>query len=343
MNKKFVATLALVLLVVVSLAAAPTFSGRFRQGYTFTFAEGADPAITEWKSEEAKLIIKFADDNGLWTIDLKTTGPLNSNDKWGANASINLGKLLGAAGVDLGDFGMTASIGANTKMTALSAYNDVTGNEYYKLKNNGKASAQLAMNYGKLVKFNVAGDPTNAGRSVVVSALTEPVEGVSVSVAYARNAWIGDNFDSDYTAKNMIGGAVNVDVAKLAGLDFKLGVSAYDNYALKENSVSYNSLAANVNGGVEKVDGFVEFLMNNVISDSSTSNYAMNTQVNLNLVKNLGLDVYFNIANLEKTGDTFSVGGDVSYKLSGVEFAMNMEYAKASKSFAVTPKVIIVF
>ena len=340
MNKKFVATLALVLLVVVSLTAAPTFSGRFRQGYKFTFAEGADPTITAWKTEEAKLVMKIADENGLWTVNFKATGNLDSNDKWSANASVNLGKLLGTAGLDLGDFGIVASIGANTRMTALSAYNDVTGNELYKLRNDGKESIQLAMNYGKLVKFNVAGDPTNTGRSLVVSALVAPVDGVSVSVGYAHNATFNN---TTYTAKNVIGGAVNVDVAKLAGLDFKLGVSAYDNYALKENNLTRNTFAANVNGGVKEVDGFVEFVMLNEIANSTTSLYGLNTQVNLNLVKNLGLDVYFNIADLTKVGDTFTVGGDASYKLSGVEFAMNLEYAKATKAFSVTPKVIIVF
>ncbi len=342
MKKRIVLTVALMLIAVMAVSAAPTFSGRFRQGYTFKFAEGADPAITAWKTNEAKLTIKFADENGLWTVNLKGTGALDSNDKWSANASINLGKLIGAAGADLGDFGIVASIGANTKMSALSAYNDVTGNSQYTLKNAGATSAQLAMNYGKLVKFNVAGDPTNAGRSLVVSALVAPVDGVSVSAGYARNA---SYFNDKKTGKNVVGGAVNVDIAKLAGLDFKLGVSAFDNFMLKETNFTTNTFGANVNGGIKEVDGFVEFIMVNNMADgvATVNEYALNTKVNLNLVKNLGLDVYFNIADLTKVGDTFTVGGDASYKLSGVEFAMNMEYAKATKAFSVTPKVIIVF
>lgn len=71
--------------------------------------------------------------------------------------------------------------------------------------------------------------------------------------------------------------------------------------------------------------------------------FALNTQVNLNLVEGLGLDVYFNITDLANTGDSFKVGGDVSYKLAGAEFALNAEYAQADKAFSLTPKMIIVF
>ena len=64
--------------------------------------------------------------------------------------------------------------------------------------------------------------------------------------------------------------------------------------------------------------------------------------VNLNLVENLKLDVYFNIGNFAETADTYAVGGDVSYTISGVEFAGNLEYA-AGDGFSITPKVIIAF
>ena len=64
--------------------------------------------------------------------------------------------------------------------------------------------------------------------------------------------------------------------------------------------------------------------------------------VNFNVVENLGLDVFFNIGNFEKVGDTFEVGGDVSYTVSGVEFAANLKYAGGA-GFSVTPKVIVVF
>jgi len=132
-----------------------------------------------------------------------------------------------------------------------------------------------------------------------------------------------------------------VDVAKLADLDFKLAVGAYDNMLLKTGDDAFaNSFAANVAGGVEKVDGYVEFFMHNVKDETKCG---ILTQVNFNVVENLGLDAYFNIADFSDAGKTWAIGADASYKLAGVEFALNAEYARSSKAFSVTPKMIIVF
>ncbi len=356
---KKILTIALVaVLAATSVFAGVNFSGRFRQGYKFTFADGEDPTGSAWKTEEAKFIIKATDDDGIWTVSLKNMGKvdvtddedkekkevvvgiLDSNDKWAANASVNLTKALAKAGVDTGDFGLSVSLGNNERMTALSAYTDPNGDEYYKLKNNGKESVQFAASYGKLVKFNVAFDPTNAGGSTVVSASTTPINGVSVAAAYAYNGWMEDSYYK-LVGKNMLGFSAAVDVAKLADLDFKLSVSAYDNMILKTgDDVFANSFAANVAGGVEKVDGYVEFFMHN---DKEDTTCGILTQANFNVVENLGLDAYFAIGNFSKAGDTWKLGADASYKLAGVEFALNAEYARVSKAFSVTPKMIIVF
>ena len=371
---KKVLTIAIVaMLATATLFAGVSFSGRFRQGYTFTFEEDKDPVVTAWKSEEAKLIMKFSDDNGLWTVNFKTVGKkFDSNDQFGANATFNLTKALSLAGIDTGDFSLAISLGNNDKMTALTAYDDPTGDEYYKLKNYGKESMQLAMAYGNLAKFNVAFDPTTDGGSTVLSAKVTPVEGIDVAAAYAYQGWIedavlADNGDivvfeyegvTEVVADNVIGLSAKADIAKLAGLDFALSVSAYDNIFLGIKYISdgdhvvdvdvlgvddaaINSFAANIAGGIDMVDAFVEFRMLNVKDDDSY--YGLKTQVNLNVVENLALDAYYNIANLEEAGDTFSIGADASYSFAGVEFALNAEYKKATKSFSLTPKMIIVF
>ena len=425
---KKVLTIAIVaLLATATLFAGVSFSGRFRQGYTFAFEKDKDAAVSPWKTEEAKLVMKVADDNGLWTVNLKNVGALDSNDKWSANASFDLTKAFALGGIDLGDFSLALSLGANTKMTALSAYTDPTGNEYFKLKNNGSETIQLSTGYGNLVKFNIAVDPTiskttvetttqvktplttvtgsgstgdvtitlpegsyvytdsttesvvEKEASVVLSVSSEPINGVAVAAAYAYNGWLADSFTGLYTedgltAKNMIGFSANVDVAKLVGLNFKLGVSVYDNIAFFDEDAkifgkdSYNSFAAAISGGIDLVDAFVEFTMGNgipvldktgapVFTDKneidSYNNFGLNMQVNLNLVENLGLDVYYNIYNLAKAGDNFAVGGDVSYTFAGVEFALNAEYARTlgttiaknatEGTFSLTPKMIIVF
>ena len=345
---KKILTIALVaVLAATSLFAGVNFSGRFRQGYTFTFADGQDPASAAWKTNEAKFVIKATDDDGIWTVGLKNYGPLDSNDKWAANASVSLTKALAKAGVDMGDFGLAISLGNNSKMTALSAYNDPTGNEYFKLKNNGNESIQFAANYGSLVKFNVAFDPTNDGGSTVASALIAPVDGISVGAGYTYNGYFNDSFapvDAEgsslgFAGKNMVGVSALVDVAKLADLDFKLAVSAYDNILL-EKDANVNSFAANVSTGVDMVDGFVEFVMNN---QKDNNKFGLNTCINFNLVDNLALDAYFNIGDFSDVSKSYNIGADASHDLAGVTFALNADYAASDKAFSVTPKMIIVF
>ena len=243
----------LTILLVAILASATLFavdiSGRFRAGYTFNFNDGV--TVTPWKAKEAKFTIKVSDDAGIWTINLKDwgeidlsedpdkvgVGSLDSNDKFGANLSLNMAALLAANGVEMGDVSLSVNIGANTRMTALSAYNDVTGDELFKLKNDGKYSTEIAVGYGDLIQTKIAVDPTSAVTKkmpLVISAMTTPVDGVSLSVGYAYNGYM-------YTAKATPWGktegavdhgvtvATNVNVGTLAGLDFDLGVTAYDN------------------------------------------------------------------------------------------------------------------
>ncbi|MDY5931107.1 MAG: hypothetical protein SPJ34_03650, partial [Candidatus Ornithospirochaeta sp.] len=281
MKKKAIAALAVLLVALTAVSAAPVFSGRFRQGYTFKFAADGTTS-SAWKSEESKVVMKFSDENGVWTVNLKGTGALDSNDKWSANGSVNLTKILSGAGVDTGDFTAAISLGANTKMTALSVYNDVTGSEYYKLKNNGKESMQIATAYGKYVGFNVAFDPTSDGKSAVVSAKVAPVNGLSFTAAYAYNGYYDDAVSgADITSKNIVGGSLNVDFAKLFDADFALGLAVYDNYAVE---AKYNSFAATVFGGVDAVDAFAELVM---VNKEAGNTLGINTQVNLNVVDNL--------------------------------------------------------
>ncbi len=349
----------LTILLVAILASATLFavdiSGRFRAGYTFNFNEGV--TVTEWKSEEAKFTFKVSDDAGIWTINIKDfRGDLDSNDKLGANLSLNMAALLADNGVDLGDVSLAVSIGANDQMTALSAYNDVTGDGLFKLKNDGLHSTEIAVGYGSVIQTKIAVDPTSEVTKkmpLVVSAMTTPVEGVSLSVGYAYNGYM-------YTANKAAWGtktegsvdhgvtvATNVNVGTLAGLDFDLGVTAYDNIGFVGKDSTYNSFAAAVYGGVDVVDAYFEFRMDNTKdADVAADNvFGMKSQVNFNVVENLGLDVFFNIGNFETVGETFEVGGDVSYTVSGVEFAANLKYAGGGDEagFSVTPKVIVVF
>ena len=355
---KKILTIALVaMLAATSLFAGVNFSGRFRQGYTFKFADGKDASITEWKSEEAKIVMKFADDDGVWSINIKGTPitltkdedtndwsasavSLDSNDKFQANATIDVKKALAAKDVDMGDFGLKVSIGNNGTMNALSAYNDAfTGAGYYKLYNNGKASTQLAASY-KMVNFNLAFDPTTDGKSLVASVKVAPVDGITVAAGYARKGYFKDQFNK-VKADNMLGGSVNVDVAKLADLDFSLSFSAYDNFALGDTK--FNSLAANIYGGYDKFEGGVEFVMGSKIASETTTTMGLNALVAFSATDDLSFDAYANIGNLSKAGDTLYIGADAGYTIAGVGLNLAAGYDFGGKAFDITPYVVINF
>ena len=367
--KKILTILAVAILASATVFAI-TFDGTFKGGYKFTFSEDDAYEAVGWKQNvEARLNVKIADDNGIWTIKLKDMAALDSDDKIKANLSLDIDNLIKANGGDLGDFNIGLSIGANSAMTALSAYNDVSGDELFKAKNNGTYSAELALGYGKMIETKVAFDPAantitdgveakNTGKaSVVVSAMTTPVDGVSASLAYAYNGLMYDT-DKDYKifADHVVNAAVNANIGTLANLDFDLGVTVFDSFGsgnitkdddnkagtepitYGDGGKTYNVLNAAVYGGVDLVNAFFEFRMFN----GADTSCGMKTQVNVNPVENLALDVYFNMADFSDVNE-IKVGGDVSYTISGVEFAANLEYAVDGSAFSVTPKVIVVF
>ncbi len=343
--KKILTILTVALLACSTVFAAVNLSGEFEAGYKFSFKDEfkADPQ----DNAEGKVTVKVSDDAGIWTVNVKALDSLDSSNKLKANLSLNLAALMAANGVDLGDVSLALSLGANEKMTALSAYNDVTGDELYKFKNDGKYSTELAVGYGDLIQTKIAVDPKVGGKfAVVASALTKPVDGIAVSAAYAHNAWftsaLSDDEADENTAKNAVSVATDINVGALAGLDFNLGVTVYDNFGWQKDA-SDNAFAAAVYGGIDVVDAFFEFRMDNTtVAKDTITKLGMKTQVNLNIVENLGLDVYFNIGDFEAFDTTYSVGGDVSYTVSGVKFAANLDYA-AVAGFSITPKIVVTF
>ena len=369
--KKILTILTVALLACSTVFAAVNLSGEFEAGYKFSFKDEfkADPQ----DNAEGKVTVKVSDDAGIWTVNVKALDSLDSSNKLKANLSLNLAALMAANGVDIGDVSLALSLGANERMTALSAYNDVTGDELYKFKNDGKYSTELAVGYGDLIQTKIAVDPKVGGKfALVASALTKPVDGVAASVAYAHNAWfdtpngilalVGEEAPTGYSvnnvAKNGVSIAADVNIGALAGLDFNLGVTVYDNIGFEagviatkdDNTITeysdstFNTFAAAVYGGVDFIDAFFEFRMDNMLPKEGEGDTVcgMKSQVNFNVVENLGLDVYFNIGNFEAFDTTYSVGGDVSYTVTGVKFAANLDYA-AVAGFSITPKIVVTF
>ena len=338
--------MSVALLACSTVFAAFNVSGEFEGGYTFSFKDG-NYAATRQDDAEGKVTFKVTDDAGIWTVNVKALNvkdgavSLDSSNKLGANLSnlsLNVAALLAANGVDMGDVSLALSLGNNSQMTALSAYNDVTGDELYKFKNDGTYSTELAVGYGDMIQTKIAFDPKVGGKAALaLSALTAPVDGVKVSVAYAHNAWFKTAAGTETKMRDAISAAADLNVGALAGLDFNLGVTVYDHFGWQKET-TVNSFVAAVYGGVDVVDAFFEFRMDN----EAATTLGMKTQVNLNVVENLGLDVYFSISNFDALDTSYAVGGDASYTISGVKFAANLEYG-ATAGFSVTPKIVVAF
>ena len=343
--KKILTILTVALLACSTVfAAVVNLSGEFEGGYKFLFSDGEYSATTQDGKTEGKVTLKFTDDAGIWTVNVKGLATLDSGNALKANLSLNLAALMAANGVDLGDVSLALSLGANDKMTALSAYNDVTGDELYKFKNDGLYSTELAVGYGDLIQTKIAVDPKVVGSkfALVASALTKPVDGIAVSVAYAHNGYFKLSDETEKTPENAASVAADINVGALAGLDFDLGVTVYDNFGWQKDA-SDNAFAAAVYGGVDVVDAFFEFRMDNVtVAKETATTLGMKTQVNLNIIENVGLDVYFTIGDFDNVEGSYTVGGDVSYTISGVKFAGKLNY-EAGAGFSVTPKIVVTF
>ena len=342
--KKILTILTVALLACSTVFAAVNLSGEFEGGYKFLFSDGEYSATTQDGKTEGKVTLKFTDDAGIWTVNVKGLATLDSGNALNANLSLNLAALMAANGVDLGDVSLALSLGANKQMTALSAYNDVTGDELYKFKNDGLYSTELAVGYGDLIQTKIAVDPKVVGSkfALVASALTKPVDGIAVSVAYAHNGYFKLSDETEKTPENAASVAADINVGTLAGLDFDLGVTVYDNFGWKKDA-SDNAFAAAVYGGVDVVDAFFEFRMDNVtVAKETATTLGMKTQVNLNVIENVGLDVYFTIGDFDNVEGSYTVGGDVSYTISGVKFAGKLNY-EAGAGFSVTPKIVVTF
>ena len=178
------------------------------------------------------------------------------------------------------------------------------------------------------------------GGDVTVSALVTPVDGVKVSAGWVLN---GDG-QNGTGSEGAVTAAADVNVGALAGLDFDLGVSAAYIYGIgAENSV----ISGAVYGGVDVFDAYVEYSYNTLETVDRPNFLAFGA--NFNVVENMLLDVFVGANDLGAFGDTFFVGGDVGYTVSGVTFQLGVEYAAGGAfsydetGFSIVPQVSVAF
>ena len=335
--KKILTILTVALLACSTVFAAVNFSGAFVAGYNFNYNNAGSE---DWgfhvmgqdgdDSNTTKLNLGFADDNGVWSIGLE--GQFVADGRLSGDISIDMMKLLDVES----DVALKVALAVNDEQSVLRAYSNNSGNNFDRFRTAaGGLWTSVNVGYSDFVQVQVAGAPNLEGYAngdkpgqddssnsadhlvgggdLAISALVTPVDGVKVS-----GGWVLNGKDDNGTGtEGVAGGAVDVNVGTLAGLDFDLGVSASYKYGFGTKT---NVVAATVYGGVDVVDFAVEWAL------QGETNY-LYAGVNLNVVENMLLDVYVGANDIAEFGDTFFVGGDVGYTIKDVTLALGIEYA----------------
>ncbi len=343
--KKVLVSLLVLAVAVSGAFAAVNFSGNFRTGYVFAVNDGT------WKNEifgqdnansnQTKLNLGFADENGYWTIGLEGEVYLdgsNLNDAAHGNRiagdiTMDVAKMIGGAETD---WTAQLQLVANDRITAQRAYTNKSGLNYDRVRTDEPGLwTNLTVGYGSLLTVQVGGSPALAagGKAdklngaaqdgdLIASIMTKPMDGLAISVDWA---YVGDSASGNKDAYGVVGGAADVNVGALAGLDFDLGVGVADKYYY---GAEKNVLSAQVYGGVDAFSAFAEYVL-----DDATSRLHLGADINA--IENVLLNVYGGIGDFDVIADSFYVGANVGYEVvGGVTLQLNLQYASAPEGGA---------
>jgi hypothetical protein len=329
MKKKFVLTLALVLMVAASLMAATPLevSGSFKAGYEFTFASAGNSidAIENGDEAEVVTLLDFATD--FWKVSFTANQAVLYHDEAEvkATAEIYLDKALAEQGVDMGDLAVTLHVGDDVSGSAPTVFAD---------KNDwaaGLSMATAADNFGVTVKYAdlvtvyASVDPALADLPMVIGATFYPVEGVDAAVGYTNDA-------------NAIIGSAKIDVAKLAGLDFAFCVTAEDIYRIDAKTNELNIDAATT---IEGIGLYVAYQMTPADVSKLAAKASYGTTVGgfgVSASFKAQMDDLADIAN--KT--TYTVEAGANYVMGTVTYALDAAY-EVDGDFTLTTSVSMSF
>lgn len=340
MKKKFVLTLALVLMVAASLMAATpvAVSGEFKAGYKFTFDNsGASVAVANDDGTNAAYASDFKVAGENWDVSYAVLS-IDGDASQAATANIYLDKALAAQGMDMGDLTVKLSVGNYGTMSGPTVYSDpngTVGDNSYKVRMKGTNSAAATVGYGALGSVYFAADPTDGtNKPIVIGATVTPVDGISAAVAYTNYA--EDKFykvagANPIDADGAFGGSAKVDVAALAGLDFGLTASAQDIYFL---GLKENYLLAAASASYQDIAAYAEYQL-----FDGTSNVV--TKVTYSGIENVSAYAKLTLADLSNIATT--VGAGASYMMGDIKWALDAGYATSSKAFTLTPSVKVTF
>jgi hypothetical protein len=333
MKKKFVLTLALVLMVAVTLTAAKPLevSGSFKAGYKFTF-DAAKTAPTVVKDHKATIDASFTGD--FWKVSITGTPTYGADKGVEATAEIYLDKALKEEGVDMGDVSLTlhagtsVAKGAYTQLADLADFREDIGVAMDTADNFG-----LTVGYADLVKVFFAAFP-GTGFPMVVGATVNPLDGVAVSAGFS-NDW---TMDGAIAPAKALTASAKVDVKKLADLDF--GLTATGEYLLDvDNKVSL--INADVAGDYEGIGLWVAYNTDLTLHKLATK-ASYKTEIDNFTV---GAGVKFSSTDLADIANKYEIDIDASasYKLGGATYALALGYGVKAEKFTVSPTVAISF
>lgn len=350
MKKKFVLTLALVLMVAVGLSAAPfEVDGTFKTGYEFNFGDdNTVDAVNRTVEAEVDTVVNVTGD--FWKVSFGG-GAMLFDDDMAASADIYIDKALASMGVDMGDLTLTFTIGNKSDRGDLRAYKDSRDDlGDYKLKMDSGFAATSAMSmtvgYGSLVSVMVGADPVSfadetfvggldSNNAFIISAMTTPVDGISAAVAYTNVSETG-NTGMNESDEGAFSASVDVNIATLAGLNFGLGFSAYEFYMIETEK---NNLYLELNGGFGSFSGYTEYRIRGDVQDMILEvKYALSEVLGVGAKVELYDITEEVLANMET-----KIGAGVEYMMGGVTYRAEIGYAIDAEIFQFTPTVKIAF
>lgn len=335
MKKKFVLTLALVLMVAATLVAATPVevSGKFSAGYDFEFANKATNTTMSGGKAELVTFVDFTGD--FWKVSLENASDLQmaTGDKnpVNAKAEIYLDKALAAEGVDLGDVALTLHVGTGVGGNVQTVSANVADDGVWKKTAVGIPSAVnfgVTLGYAKVASLYMTFDPVD-GKAFAAGVKASPVAGVDATVGFS-NAVGG---------KNALLVSAAVDIAELADLDFALKSTV--EYVVKLDPTVHKVLA-DVAGNYEGIELWVAYAsdIETYHGIAARAGYATDIED-----ISLSAGATLKVSDLSKFKDVYDVVIDAGaeYALGGVTYALDAEYGLKAKAFTLSPSVTISF
>lgn len=333
MKKKFVLTLALVLVVAGTLVAATPIevSGSFKAGYDFAFADTGN-STTPIQDHTANVTFEFADD--FWDLEIGGALIYDEETITIATANIYLDKALAEQGTDMGDLAVTLHVGTGVSGSAPSVLADKNGYaDDYVAAVSGIGMSTTGNNFGVTVKYAdmvevYASAYPNTTFPMVIGAKVMPLDGVEAAVG----------FTNDYSGNNAMTVSAKADVASLAGLQ-DIALAATGEFFFDIDAET-SAIVADVDAGYAGFGLWVAYYnsmldVNYMAAEASYSTTVSDFDLSASFKADLGV--------IDTSDDeTYTIGAGAAYAMGGVTYALDAEYV-FDGAFTLSPSVSISF